>query len=103
MTHSELSKYRKIVPFAIFGLCIFPWFYLNSRNLEQAKLANDVIVSVIAFVATYLYLGSDVRRKRWDQELDAHVGKQIRSAVLRMIPKDLEVTEDEKHALEGTL
>jgi hypothetical protein len=101
MTHAELDKWRKYVPFALFGLCIFPWFLFRSKSLAEAKLANELIVPILAMVAAFFYVGLDLRRPYWKREVEAHVGKQIREALLDMIPKDLAVTEGERQNLKG--
>ena len=53
----------------------------------------------VALIATYFYVGSDFRRSLWKKEIDAHVGEQIRQALLDMVPQDLAVTESEKQEL----
>jgi hypothetical protein len=101
MTYSELDKWRKVVPFAIFAFCILPWFLVSSKSLADAKLANDLIVPAIALVAAFFYVGFNFRRPLWDRENDAHVRKQIRDGVLDLIPRDLAVSENERHDLQG--
>lgn len=101
MTHSDLDKSRKYVPFAIFALCLLPWFVIRSGNLADAKLANEIVAPAFALVAAFFYVGSDFRRSRWKREIDAHVGKQIRDRLLDLIPGDLAVSENERHELQG--
>jgi hypothetical protein len=101
MTHSDLDKWRKYVPFVIFGLCILPWFVVRSKNLADIKLANELIVPVLALVAAFFYVGFDLRRSRWKAEIDAHIGKQIRDAILDIVPKDLAVSTTERQELQG--
>lgn len=99
MTLSELEAWRKRVPWFIFFLCVLPWFLINSKNLAEAKLYSETLVPIAAIVAAYFYTGSDFRRSMWKREIDAHVGRQIRLALLSMVPKDLEITEGEKQDL----
>jgi hypothetical protein len=99
MSFSELSTWRKRVPWFIFALCAFPWVWLKSRNLEETKLYSETIVPVVAVIAAYVYVGSDFRRTLWTKEIESHVGNQIRQALLEMVPRDLEVTEAEKQGL----
>lgn len=99
MTLSELGKWRKYVPATIFALCILPWVVIRSNDLEQAKLRNEIIVPAISVVAAFFYVGLGLRRSRWHNEKDTYVGAQIRTALLELIPKDLEVTETEKQDL----
>src|SRR5271157_433528 len=101
MTHSDLDKWRKYVPFAIIASCILPWFWVRSGSLADAKLANEIVVPAVALVAAFFYVGSDFRRSCWKREIDAHVGKQIRDGLLDLIPKDLAVSENERHDLQG--
>jgi hypothetical protein len=100
MTLSELSKWRKYVPFVIITSCLLPWLLITTKTLADAKLANDVVVPLVALIGAFFYVGFDVRGPRWRAEVEAHVGSQIRTALLEMIPNDLEVTEEEKHRLE---
>jgi hypothetical protein len=99
MTHGELDAWRKRVPWFIFALCILPWFFIKSTTLAEAKLYSETVVPIVAIIATYFYVGSDFRRRLWKKEIDAHVGEQIRAALLDMVPKDLAVTDHEKQAL----
>ena len=99
MTYSELGRWRKLAPYVISALCILPWFVVRSGSLAGAKPANDVVVPVIALVVAYLYTGLGLRRPLWKKEVEAHVGKQIREAVLGMLPADLAVTENERKEL----
>jgi hypothetical protein len=99
MTLSDLNAWRKRVPWFIFALCILPWFWIKSKSLGETKLYSETIVPVAAVVATYFYVGSDFRRSLWKREIDAHVGKQIRQALLDMVPPDLAVTERERQDL----
>jgi hypothetical protein len=99
MTLSELETWRKRVPWFIFSLCVLPWFFINSQNFAEAKLYSETLVPIAALVATYFYTGSDFRRSMWKREIDEHVGKQIRDALLSMVPKDLAIIESEKQDL----
>lgn len=100
MTHAELDKWRKYVPFLIFGFCILPWFLVRSKSLADAKVANEIIVPILALTAAFFYVGFDIRRSRWKAEVSAHVGRQIQNALLDLVPKDLAVTENEMHDLQ---
>ena len=99
MTLSDLNTWRKRVPWFIFALCVLPWFWIKSKSLDETKLYSETIVPVAALIATYFYVGSDFRRSLWKKEIDAHVGRQIRQALLDMVPRDLAVTESEKQEL----
>lgn len=83
----------------IFGVCLLPWVVLNAKNLDEAKLLSELVLPVIAVIAGFFYVGLDISRSRWKSEQEAHVGKQIREALIDMVPKDLGVTESEKKAL----
>jgi len=99
MNHGDLDTWRKRVPWFIFAVCVLPWFLIKSKNLAEAKLYSEVFVPILALIATYFYVGSDFRRSLWNKELDDHVRKQIRQALLDMVPEDLAVTESEKQGL----
>ncbi len=99
MTLGDLEAWRKRVPWFIFTLCVLPWFWIKSKSLDETKLYSETIVPVTALIATYFYVGSDFRRSLWKKEIDAHVGKQIRQALLDMVPRDLALTESEKQEL----
>lgn len=99
MTYSELGRWRKVAPYVISGICILPWFVVRSGSLAGAKPADDVIVPLLALVVAYLYTGLGLRRPLWKSEIEAHVGKQIREAVVDMLPADLAVSENERKEL----
>jgi Flp pilus assembly protein TadB len=99
MTRSDLFTWRKRAPVFIFGVCLLPWVVLNAKNLDEAKLLSELVLPVIAVIAGFFYVGLDISRSRWKSEQEAHVGKQIREALIDMVPKDLGVTESEKKAL----
>jgi Flp pilus assembly protein TadB len=99
MTKSDLFTWRKRAPVFIFGACLLPWFVSNAKNLEEAKLISELLLPIVAVIAGFFYVGLDVSRSRWKSEQEAHVGKQIREALIDMVPKDLGVTESEKKAL----
>lgn len=103
MTYGDLEKWRKYVPFLIFSACIVPWALMRSKSLDEAKLYNELIIPLLAIVAAFVYVGLDCRKVPWKREIDAHVGNQIRKGLLDMVPRDLEVTEDEKHGLQGEI
>ncbi len=100
MTKSELDKYRKIAPAAISGLCILPWYLVRSSSLADAKLANDFIVPALAIVLAFLYVGLNIRKPWWNKENDANVRRQIRDGLIRLVPKDLALTEEERGRLD---
>jgi hypothetical protein len=103
MTLSELGNWRKIVPFTISGLCILPWFLVTARNLDEAKLANELVVPAISLLVAFIYVALNLRGPLWDQERQKHVHKQIRNNVLAMIPRDLEITDEETGNLNGEI
>src|SRR3954470_7995484 len=100
MTYSDLSKWRKRVPFVIFGICILPSFFFKSRNLAATKLANDLLVPILATIAAFFYLGLGFGRSRWEKETDTYLGRQIREGIIGLVPGDLMVTAAEKQDLE---
>jgi len=99
MSLSDLEKWRKYVPVVIVTSCLLPWFIIRSKNLAEAKLANDIIVPVLALLVAFFYVSLDLRRPRWKREIDMHVGKQIRAGLLDMVPKHLDVTQSERRDL----
>jgi hypothetical protein len=101
MTLSELDRWRKYVPVAIFGACALPWFLVRSGSLADADLANKLIVPVVALVAAYFYVGSGLSKWLWNRENERHVGKQIRDFLLGLIPRDLAISDKERNELRG--
>jgi hypothetical protein len=99
MTLSDLQQWRKRVPFVVLGLCALPWFLLTSNGLAEVDLPMKIIVPGLALVGTFFYVGLGAREARWKREIDTHVGAQIRTALLAMVPSDLEVTDNEKDEL----
>ncbi len=100
MTKSELDSWRKRAPWFIFTIGLSLYFIVvNGASLESAKSKNDLLGAVIAATTTFFYVGLGIRNYLWKREMNAHVGNQIREALLQMIPADLGVTEEEKKAL----
>lgn len=99
MTKSELDTWRKRSPWYIFTTGLALYFVVTAKNFETAKLLNELIVPIIAAVATYFYVGLGIRKYAWDREMRAHVGKQINETLLQMIPTDLKITAEEKTKL----
>src|SRR5437868_869735 len=96
MTKSELDTWRKRAPWFIFTIGLAPYFVVTAKDFEAAKLLTELIVSFIAAVATYFYVGIGIRSSMWKREMDAYVGKQIREALLDMVPKNLKITAEER-------
>lgn len=103
MTLSDLQARRKRVPFVIIGLCILPYFWIESGSVQETELYGKTVVAAAAFVATFLYVGVDLRRPRWKKENEEHVGKQIRKALGEMVPQDLAVTDAEMQDLQAQI
>ncbi len=101
MTYSELDKWRKIVPFFIFGMCLLPWFLVTSESLADVKAKNELIVPICAAIAAFFYVGFNIRDVCWKGEVNKYVGRQIRDGLLELIPADLNVTEEERRELQG--
>jgi hypothetical protein len=99
MTHGELKKARRYAPFILFQACFLPLTLKVSKDIEQAKFLNQFIVPVLALLAAFVYVGLDLRSGYWEEELDDHVRKQIREALLGMVPADLNVTDVERQQL----
>lgn len=99
MTLSDLQKWRKIVPFGIFTACFLPWFLFHSKSLTEADLQTRIIVPALAEIAAFFYVVLDLRGPWWRREKNKHVGAQIRSSLLDIIPKDLDVTDNERREL----
>jgi hypothetical protein len=102
MTLSELHKARWAFPYFIFLLCVLPLFVLPSKSLADADIRVKIIASALALLLCGAYVGLGLRKARWKQEMNKYVGKQIRARLLDMIPKDLEVTADERLQLAGS-
>jgi hypothetical protein len=99
MSLNELERWRKKVPWYIFTACVVPWFFVKFKNGEQFKLYYDTLVPLIATVLGFFYVGLNLRGILWEFEMETYVRGQIRSAIINLVPKDLEVMEDEKQRL----
>ena len=99
MTKSELDSSRKRVPLYVFTVGLSLYFIVTAKDLELAKLKNEIIVPFIAAIATYFYVGLGIRKYLWKREMEAHLGKQIRAELLKMIPADLGVSAEEEAKL----
>ncbi|HUN64009.1 MAG TPA: hypothetical protein VMU53_18560 [Candidatus Sulfotelmatobacter sp.] len=95
----ELDWWRKRIPIFIFAACAIPWVLVKAKNGEEFKWYYDTLVTVIAAPLGFFYVGLNVRGALWDEEMEMHVRTQIRRAILELVPKDLAVTEAEKHRL----
>jgi hypothetical protein len=96
MTQSDLDNWRKRAPFVIFTIGLSLYFVVSGKDLELAKQA---IIPSIGAIAAFFYVGLDIHTYLWKRELQKHVGRQIKKAVLDMIPPDLHVTAEERQAL----
>jgi hypothetical protein len=67
------------------------------------KFTNEIIVPALALVATYFWVSRDLRGLHWKREIDAHVGRQIRAALVDMVPKDVKVTAGWRRPLNGAV
>jgi hypothetical protein len=99
MTKNDLDTWRKRIPWVLFALIFSPFILGNSGSETDFKRNVEYTIPALAFAATFFYVGADVRRWLWKREIDAHVGEQIRNALLKLVPDDLEMTEAEKKEL----
>jgi hypothetical protein len=90
VTLSELKRHRVLVPFGIFQICAVPLGFFTKD--EPFGLIGFSLTQSLALVATFFYVGLDVRGWFWRREIDKHVGQQIRDRLLALIPADLSVT-----------
>jgi hypothetical protein len=95
MTKGELDTWRKRVPLFILVIGLTPWAIVSGRSIDEAKF----LVPMLAVVLAFFYVGTNPGRSLWKKEMEAHVGRQIREALLDMIPSDLGVTQPEKEQL----
>jgi hypothetical protein len=96
MTQNELDNWRKRSPFVIFTIGISLYFVVSGRDFDVAK---QLIVPSIAAIAAFFYVGMGINEFLWRRELQRHVGQQIKSGILEMIPADLKVTAEERQTL----
>lgn len=101
MTLNELHKWRRLASYVILTTCILPYFWLTSQNLGRAKILSELIGPALALMGAFFYIGFGLGRWMWKREMHGHVGKQIRSSLMAMVPPDLGVTEEERRALDG--
>lgn len=96
MTLNDLQRTRKVVPHVIFAACLAPWFLAWFKSPAEADLTVKIIIPGAALLLAYFYVSLKLREPRWKQEMETHLGNQIRAVLLDMVPRDLDVTEDER-------
>jgi hypothetical protein len=76
-----------------------PGFLLIYHDLREVELANKLIIPAIAGIATFLYVGLNIRGPYWEEEIETYLGPQIREALFELIPRDLGVSDSERDLL----
>jgi len=99
MTYADLTKWRLMAPFAIAGAIFLPYLLVTIPKVADIVAINQLVVPLIALLIAGVYVGLDVRGSFWKREIRTHVGPQIRTALLALLPVDLEVSDDERTVL----
>jgi hypothetical protein len=99
MTLSELKKYRLGAPYLIASVGLIPCFSLSTFASNNGTLGTAVILTGASVLAAFLYTAFGLGKAAWVDEIDREIGPQIRRRLLALIPRDLNVTDDERLAL----
>jgi len=100
MTLDSLQSRRKALPFFIATACILP-LLVHSGGLQLVLLRYSLAALAIGLTVPFFYVTLKLREPRWNREQEEHVRAQIRSSLITLIPKDLNVTPEEKKQLES--
>jgi hypothetical protein len=100
MTLDSLQSRRKALPFLIAIACILP-LLVHSGGLQPVLLRYSLAALAIGLTVPFFYVTLKLREPRWNREQEEHVRAQIRSSLITLIPKDLNVTAEEKNQLES--
>jgi hypothetical protein len=99
MTKSDLEKWRFSVPFLVASAAALPIVALLFKDpVAEAKVIKFAVLPA-CWLAAYLYSAMKLRNTHWFRELNAHVTEQIRTELIKLVPSDLEVTQEEKKEL----
>lgn len=99
MTKETLETWRNRAPIIILGAFAAPYLLLTGKSLQDVVASYKVFVELGALALGALYVGMDFRRALWHRELRTHIGPQIQDSLLDMLPRDLEVTAEERAIL----
>jgi len=96
MTKSVLEKWRFRVPFLVVSAAMLPIIVLLLKDSDVEAKVIKFLVLPACWLAAYFYSAIKLRNTHWFRELNAHVTEQIRTELIKLVPSDLEVTQEEK-------
>ena len=97
MTLDSLQSRRKALPF-LDRDCLHPSAFGSlGRPSAGSDLDTCYLAAALAIGLTvpFFYVTLKLREPRWNREQEEHVRAQIRSSLITLIPKDLNVTAEE--------
>src|SRR6266487_5506087 len=100
MTLETLGKWRFFGPYIIWSAASTPLIYFSLPDTMRESFLHWLL-PVGAGLVGLLYSAFHVRDFLWKEEKKQWVGKQIRQEFLKMIPRDLNVTPEERARLEN--
>lgn len=95
----DLRKWRSNSPRIIALLCIAPLAVRLGLLAFDEKLVWSILVPAFGLVVLYFYEALDLRGPLWKEEMNEHVGKQIKDKLIELIPPELTLTEQERQHL----
>lgn len=99
MTKSDLERWRFYAPFLVVSAVAVPIVaLLFSDSDAEAKVIKFVVLPACWLVA-YLYSAMKLRNRYWFRELNTHVAEQIRTELMKLVPSDLVLTQEEEAEL----
>lgn len=94
MTLSELVKSRQTVPYVIAGIGLLPLLIVGQPAPEGGGITKPLVAGLSIAIA-FFYSLFGVRDVVWDYELDKKIHPLIKRGILRLVPADLDMTDEE--------
>jgi hypothetical protein len=96
---SDLEKWRFHAPLLIVSNALIPIAVAFVKDLDLVTKVSAVVLLPLSWMVAYFYSAMRLRNFYWLRELDRHVGAQIRSELVSLVPADLDITDQEKERL----
>ncbi|MBN2134453.1 MAG: hypothetical protein JW737_01860, partial [Acidobacteria bacterium] len=99
MNLSSLKKWRMIIPFSIHLLSLSVIFILINDSIDKVEKVIRYLLYPGCILLGFFYIVFDIRDLIWKKEKENYVGSQIKSELIKLVPKSLKCTEQEKEEL----
>jgi len=99
MTKSDLDKWRFFAPFMIVSSTLIPLIYAFVMDADLVVKNIQIVLTPICYIIAFFYSAMKLRNPYWIRELDKYVGSQIKTELIKLVPDDLNITDEEKKRL----